>query len=155
MAESDTPDVPLREHFEALLALAERERDKAVHLLSAQIAQAIREGDQRLREHIASEVIRIDAALESAEKLELQRLDAALDRVTAVQRELELQQEAASMAIAKAESATEERFKSVNAFRAQNAEERANYLRTDVADAQFTEIRRALSDLAEKVNKIV
>ena len=148
------------------LSIAEQEREKAAKALRQELARAIEDGDKNLREHIEQQIQQIHAALVSAEKLELQRfsendrrikdvLDAANDRLEAVRREVILIQESAAAAIAKAEAANERRFESVNEFRAQLAEQTASFLPREVADAQFSELRRALQDVTEKLGRVV
>ena len=149
--------VPLREHVEAILQeqrkaveMAEREREKAALALREQQ----QEGDARLADHIEQQVAQIRAALDAAEKLEVQRLDSMRSLTESVRRELVLVQEAAARAIEKAESANEKRFESVNEFRAQLTEQTASFLPREVAESQFAELRRAITELTEKVGKI-
>lgn len=153
--------VPLREFVEAMFdqqrradERAEREREKAADVLAAQLSRSIAEGDDRLREHVSQQITQIKSALDAADKLEVQRLEAALASVVSVQRQLEIQHHASQEAIAKAEGATEKRFHSVNAFREQLAAERATFLPREVADAQFAEIRRSVAELSEKLAKV-
>jgi len=134
------PDnVPLRQYVEAILnehrraiIVADQERLRAVDALD----RVIQGGDARLREHIANQVEQVRAALVSQELLAMQRHDSS------------------ERAIAKAEAANEERFRSVNEFREQLASQTQTFLPREVAEAQMAELRRAVADIAEKVSKI-
>lgn len=160
MTEPDT--VPLREHVEAILdeqrrgmivaeqerekaaralgaalLVAEQEREKAAQALAAALAKQIDAGDEALRDHIGQQVHQINAAL------------------AAIQREMELTSEYQQTAIAKAETATEKRFESVNEFRAQLASQTDSFLPREVAESQFAELRRSITDLTAKMSKLV
>lgn len=165
--------VPLREFFEAVLdeqrrgmVVAEQEREKAAKALRDELARAIEEGDKALRDHILQQVHQIRAALEAANILEVERFNqvqahvdataaTAEQHVAQLRREREIVTGAQMEAIQKAESATEKRFESVNEFRAQLNDVIGQFMPREVADAQFSELRRSISDLAEKVNKLV
>lgn len=145
--------VDLREYVEALFArdraareIADVEREKAAQALATErekVAQAlavsfarqIEQGDQALREHIDQQIGQIQAALTSVEKLMAQR------------------HESSERAIAKAESATERRFDSVNEFRSQLSDQSNTFLPREVADAQFAEIRKTLSVIAARLDR--
>ena len=65
----------LKAHFEALLAEKERalleasqEREKAAAALRIEMARAIDQGDDRLREHIANQIAAIQAALTAEQR---------------------------------------------------------------------------------------
>ncbi len=94
------------------------------------------EGHARLREHILAQVTQISSALENA------------------RREAAFAHEASEKAIAVAGAANEKRFEYVNGVREQLSEQNANFLPREVAEAQFTEMRRTLNELADKVGKI-
>lgn len=165
--------VPLREFFDAVLneqrrgmVVAEQEREKAARALRDELARAIEDGDRALSEHIKQQVHQIGAALEAAEKLELERFGqlqiqvkaieaAAQQHVDQLRREREIVTGAQMEAIDKAEKATEKRFESVNEFRAQLNDVISQFVPREVADANFAELRRSISDLSEKVNKVV
>lgn len=109
------PDGPTdREHFDVVLAekdraveMATQEREKAAQALAGNLARSVREGDDRLREHVANQVAQIEAALLSAERLELERIKSVRDLLTAAL-------DAAKEAVNKAEAADHERFASHN-----------------------------------------
>lgn len=61
---------------EKAVALTERERERAAAALRTGLEQAITEGDGRLREHVSNQYEQVSAALISADKLELARIDA-------------------------------------------------------------------------------
>lgn len=156
---------------------AEQEREKAAVALRAELQRAITSGDANLKDHIqmqiqqmrdnlAQQIAQVQAALASASKLDEQRSESLTQRITdgdaagqqrleAVRRETAIIHEASQTAIAKAEDATERRFESVNEFRAQLGSQTASFLPREVAEAQFAEIRRAIGDIAEKVNRLV
>lgn len=155
-------DVTLREYVEGLLGemrraiiVADQEREKAARALHDEIARTITEGDRNLREHIESRVTQIQSALVAADELERSRLDVIMGRIESVRKELALTQDASNEAITKSENATDKRFESVNEFRANLADQSATFLPREVAEAQFAEVRRSISELAEKVGKVV
>lgn len=100
------------------------------------LADRVTAGDLRLHEHITAQVGQIASALEAARR----EADVALG--------------ANEKAIEKAEVATDKRFEAVNGLREQLAEQAGTFLPREVAEAQFAEMRRAISDLAEKVSKL-
>ncbi len=55
-------------------------------------------------------------------------------------------------AIEKAEASSEKRFDAVNAFREQLAEQANHFLPREVADAQFTELRKAIARNTERLD---
>lgn len=176
-------EVPLREYVEAVLneqrrgvLLAEQEREKAAKALRIELARAIEDGDRALRDHIEQQIMQIRAALVSAEALELERIEAVSSlnmaghaqiglRISAVaaaaeqhveqlRRERELVTGGQMEAIAKAESATEKRFESVNEFRAQLAEQTNTFLPREVADAQLAELRKGITEVATRLDRM-
>ena len=145
-------EIPLREYIDALFAekdraveLAAEEREKAASALRTALERTIAEGDERLREHITNQIGQINAALTSADKLEVARIGA-------VQRELTAAQESAATAVSKQEAATERRFESVNEFRAQLATQTQSFMPREVADAQISEIRNKTEANADRLN---
>lgn len=135
---TNTPAVPLQEHVEALLrekeramAVAEQEREKAARALRGELERAISEGDHNLRDHIEAQVQQLAAAQKAADALVTQAIDG-------LRREIQLTFASSEQAIAKAETATEARFKTIR----------------EATDAQHAEHHRALKDMAEKVSKI-
>lgn len=162
----DNGVIPIREHYDAVLAeqrraleIAEREREKAASALRVELERAISEGDKALRDHIAAQVQQIKAALESAERLEVQRFDS-------LKREMTLITEAAQTAIDKLAEAYEKRFEQQNEWRAQSADrERSQqeemtklsgqFMLREVADSKIEDVRREIAALSDKVNKLV
>ena len=147
--------IPLREHFDAILdeqrrgmLVAEQEREKAARALAVELTRSITEGDTNLREHIKNQIDQIRAALESAERLEVQRIEA-------LGHSMSLIHEASEKAISKAENATEKRLESLNELRGSMADQTNTFLPREVAEAQLLEMRRAIADLTEKVNRLV
>lgn len=96
---------------------AGREREKAAENLRVELARAIKEGDDRLREHIANQIMQINSALVSAEKLELERLSRADATISALSEKLEVVRQAAAIAQTKFEEDVRQRFANVNEFR--------------------------------------
>lgn len=96
---------------------ATAERDKAAINLQVELARAIKEGDDRLREHIANQFAQIDAALISADKLEVERLSRADSDIHALAEKLEVLRVAQASAQDKFERSVESRFAQVNEFR--------------------------------------
>ena len=116
---------------------AEQERAKSADALAASLAQSIREGDERLREHITQQVKQIEAALAAA------------------QRETLIQHEASEKAIAKAEAANEKRFGSVNEFRVQLADQATLFLPREVFDAQFADLNKRVGANTDNINTTI
>lgn len=157
-----TDAVPLREYIEGIfeeqrrgLLVAEEEREKAAKALRAELARAIDEGDDRLREHIDQQFKQINAALESAEKLEIERIAKVSSDIKSVAREIRIAADASSAAIIKAEVATDKRLEGLNELRHVVSDAQAHFLPREVAEAQFTELRRAISEISDKINKLV
>lgn len=175
--------VPLQAYMEALFAdqrlaidLAERVRDQAAEVLrgeqhrasdtadaerlrsaqvlAAQLQQSIKEGDDRLREHVANQIEQVRAALESAEKLEVERMAKVMDFIASVQREVQITAEASDKAIQKAETANEKRFDGVNDLRGTMADQASAYMPREVAEAQINELRSQISRAAEQLGKL-
>jgi hypothetical protein len=191
--------VSLRDYIEAVLEeqrrallLAQQDRDRRIRALRKLLSQNIKESHENLREYIQFQLTRVEAALASADALEISRVSAVTERVqmlhdslaerietriataekTAVEhtenlrRERELITRAQKEAIAKAEVATEKRFELANEWRQQSADRElsrqedtarlaSTFMPREIAEAQLSELRRAISDLTEKVNKLV
>lgn len=167
-------DVAEREREKAALALhseqqhatdmAERERSKAAENLARQLAQSIKEGDERLREHIGQQVEQIRAALVSSEALQLERaakIESGIDgaeqrsnlRDAALSREIGDRFAYTETAVAKAEAANEKRFASVNEFRAQLSAQAREFMPREVADAQLNEIRKLVAANTQRIDQ--
>lgn len=116
MTDIDDALVPLREYFEALLA--EHRRAVEVALLP------------------------INAALETNERLQIERIDA-------VRREAQIALQASETAITKSEQSGEKRFASFDALRAELGELAERQMDRIEADAKFTSIDVQLGVLAE------
>lgn len=109
------PDGPTdREHFDVVLAAKDRavdlaadEREKTAQALAGSLTRALQDGDDRLREHVTNQVAQIEAALVSAERLELERIKSVRDLLTAAL-------DSAKEAVTKSEAADHERFASHN-----------------------------------------
>lgn len=171
------------DEFRSAIRVAERERAKAAEAATHALERAIDDGDRNLQDHIKSQIAQVASALVASDRAVQQQyatLQARLDgmaelsnerltalvarittadtasilRISAMQRETGLIQEASQEAIKKAEASAEKRFASVNEFRAQLASQAASFMPREVADAQFVEIRRAIAELADKVNRI-
>jgi hypothetical protein len=113
------------------LVVAEQEREKSAQALRTELGRSQELGDTKLREHILQEIARVVAALEAAERLELQRFES-------LRKETELITQAANAAIEKAEVANDKRFDAL----------------AQVHDAQMEETRRAIADLTLKVSRV-
>lgn len=135
--ERSTAAIALRTEQRHAEDVAEREREKAAQALATALQQAIKEGDERLREHIQNQVEQINAALISIEK-------AAQLRHDANRTQLEDRFHYTERAVAKAERANEDRFKSVNEFREQLSDQAAHFLPREVADTQFAGLLRRI-----------
>lgn len=85
------------------------------------LVQMIQDADERLRDHIVTQIANTQEALASAERLEKERFEAA-------QRRTDLRYEAAKEATEKAEHSLEKRFESVNEFRKTLADQAATFL---------------------------
>jgi hypothetical protein len=120
-------------HRETARAVTEatQEREKAAQALAVNMRQSIREGDDRLREHIENQVHQIQAALEAA------------------RRETGFANEGAQKAIEKAEIATDKRFAAVDAVREQLAHQAGEFVPREVADAENKDALRRIEANAE------
>ncbi len=144
----------VKEFIEAILSenrradeRAERERDRAASVLADGLRHSISEGDDRLREHIVAQFAQIAAALDSAEKLEVTRLDT-------LRREMTLIHDGSEKAISKAETAVEKRLEAGNAYRAQLADQASAFMLREVGDAQFVDLRKQVAELTERLGKL-
>lgn len=136
-SEREKAAAALRETDQRAMQTAEAEREKAANALRIGLDRAIKEGDDRLREHISNQT----------EQLR--------DQLEASRRETEIRFGASQEAILKAEVANERRFESGDAFREQLTDQTASFLRTEVADAQFREMRTAINDLTRQLDKLI
>lgn len=164
-------EVPLREYIDTLFASylrsdeqADRERVRSADALAGALSRSIAEGDDRLREHIANQVEQIKATLQATEQLGVERTrkmesESLLERqqldrrFTAMVEIREQRFESMKLAVDKAEAATDKRFDSVNAFRAQLADQTSAFLPREVAETQFAEIRKLTADNTDRLNK--
>lgn len=116
--EQEKAAAQLRSEQHRALDQANEEREKTAAQLRIGLERAIDEGDDRLREHILNQIQQIKAALESGEKLELERLARVDADVRSLAREQTLLRETSTQAQSKFENEVSERFKQVNEFRA-------------------------------------
>lgn len=137
----------LRQEQQHAADIAARERSKAAGALATNLAHSISEGDDRLREHIVNQFAQIAAALDSAEKLEVTRLDT-------LRREMTLIHDGSEKAISKAETAVEKRLEAGNAYRAQLADQASTFMLREVGDAQFDDLRKQVAELTERLGKL-
>lgn len=151
-AEREKAASVLREEQSRALVVAASEREKSAHVLREGLTERIAQGDENLRAHIDHQVGQIREALDSAEKLEKARIAAVEEKIAAAQRELKLIQDASETAIQKAEVATERRLEGMNEFRKQLEAQSNTFLPREVAEANFTELRKALSVITERIN---
>lgn len=133
----------LRNEQQRALDQAERERTKSADNLKDELARAIAEGDDRLREHIEQQFRQIRAALESAEKLEMERLAKAGADINALAKRIEAARESAATAQSKFEKSVEKSFENVNEFRE---------ALTDLGKQMAT--RRELESVAETLGEL-
>jgi len=126
---------------------AESEREKSAQALRNGLDRAIREGDERLREHIFNQVAQIQAALIAANALEEERFERAKAEVEALRREMILIQESHLEAVNKAESAQKEVNTRGNDFRAQLANQAANLMPRKEVEAMVGEIRKRVDEM--------
>lgn len=96
---------------------ASEERERAAENLRVELARAIQEGDDRLREHIANQIMQIQSALTSADKLELERVDRLRAELNALGVLLQALREESASAQEKFETSVHARFQQVNEFR--------------------------------------
>jgi hypothetical protein len=162
-AEREKAASALRTESQRALDKADSEREKSAAILRQDLANAIQQGDTNLLSHIHQEIARISEQLQSADKLELSRVQQVEDLARSVQRELMLVQAAAKAAIDKAEVATDKRFEGVNELREQmndlilahqqsiNTLTEKLMLR-EVADAQFKELRMKIEDARNAID---
>lgn len=102
---------------------------------------------QRIEERISS------IAAESRQAIEQLRREREL--VTAAQNmTIAKAEESTVKALEKAEIATDKRFEIVDTFRSQLTDTISRFLPREVAEAQFTDVRRVLADITEKLSKL-
>lgn len=174
--ESTGYPVPLREYIEALFEeqkrateIAEREREKAAGALTTErynaaetaederekaaqalrngLDRAIREGDERLREHIQNQVAQIQAALLSANSLEAERFERAKAEVEALRREMRIIQDTQAEAVSKAENAQRGVNDRANEFRSQLADQAAGLMPRKEVEAMVGEVRKRTDEM--------
>jgi len=126
---------------------AESEREKSAQALRNGLDRAIKEGDERLREHIFNQVAQIQAALLAANALEEERFERAKAEVEALRREMTLIQRGQQEAVNKAENAQKEVNIRGNDFRAQLASQAANLMPRKEVEATVGEIRSRLDEM--------
>jgi hypothetical protein len=114
---------------------AGREREKAAQALSTNMSQTIKEGDERLREHIEGQVKQIEAALEAA------------------RRETEFAHIASQKAIDKAEVGVEKRFSQVNAFREELSDRWERTMPREVAETWQSEYAKRMDKAEHELDK--
>jgi hypothetical protein len=125
--------------------------DRATRLLNETVNRTpteIQKEVSHLRELMSKEIDGIRAELQGQAVL-------SKDRLEGIQRETKLTSDASEQAIAKAEVANEKRFESMDRLRAQLAEQTNAFLPREVAEAQFLRYDQRISDLTEKLNKLV
>lgn len=115
--------------------------------------------DVSLRDHIMAlldERERVAAALRVGMNERITALDKLLmAKIDAKAIEFRAIHEASQAAVAKAEDAIQRRLDLLNGFRAQMADEAKRYAPREVVDAQVADLRRQVSELGEKVGKLV
>lgn len=146
--EREKASLVLRDEQRHATDIAEREREKAAQTLATALTQSIREGDDRLREHIENQVQQINSAL------------------VAARRETTIINSASKEAISKAEVSTDKRFAASNEVRSQMADQltahRENLekivrelMPREVAEARLDELRQQIQGISEKLGKLV
>jgi hypothetical protein len=116
---------------------ATAEREKAAQALASSMAESIKEGDERLREHIENQVNQIEAALESA------------------RRETKFAHAGSQKAIDKAEEATDKRFEAVSTFREELSGRMEKAMSREVAEAREKELAKRLDKVEGDMDKRV
>lgn len=154
--------VPLKEYIEAQLTEFRRYFDAAL----GEQRRMLIDSNEALRVYIDGQVEQFRISQSAAQALSDARMAALLEHIEAVRRESGLIHEASQSAIIKADLANEKRFESINAFRAQLADQAASFLSREVAEAQFlelrgrldaniNELRRGVIEVSEKLSKVV
>lgn len=120
-------------------------------------------GDEALRQHIGSQSTQIAAELTSVDKRLIALHEEMVLRDTAIRDLLSTETKAydvrvreafaaSEKAIEKAEASSEKRFDAVNAFREQLAEQANQFLPREVADTQFSELRKLIQRNTERLD---
>lgn len=148
----------LRQEQHRALTTAESEREKAASALRDTLAQAIREGDERLREHISNQVAQINATLESGELLEIERIRAVHDQLVAliegVTREFGQAQNAAQAAVAKAEQAQQRVNEGQNEFRQTLSDQATLLMPRKESEARHDETGRQIREMRDEMSTL-
>ncbi len=136
----------LRDEQSRAMNQAEREREKAAAAMRENLDRAIREGDERLREHIANQISQIQAALTSADKLEIQRVKTAEESTEGLRREMNLITTAAQEAIKKAEDAQKDVNSKSNEFRGQLSDQASTFMPRRESESRSLELDRRIEE---------
>jgi chromosome segregation ATPase len=145
--------------------------------------EALERGLQAVREYVDGQIRTLETRLDAMDKAtevlhetvtrtptEIQLAighlrELAFERMNAISREIDLMLAASKEAINKAEAANEKRFEEAEQWRAQAIDREraqqeqaatlvATFMPREVAEAQFTELRRAVADLTGKMNRV-
>lgn len=115
--------------------LAEQLKDKIktesekTDAVQRSLHERVDEGDAHLRQHIDQQVVQIQQAIEAA------------------RRETDIIHNSSEKAIQKAEIAADKRFEGVNKFREQLNDQSKDFMPRELADSQFEEFRKQITDL--------
>lgn len=112
----------------------------AIYLHIQQIEKAMLIGDERLADHIAQQVLDIRNFIQTAENLELERIEG-------LRREIGISHAASEKAIEKQEVANEKRFQSVNEFRAQLSSQQTQFMPREVVEKEIDAIEKRIIKL--------
>lgn len=139
---------------------AARERDKAAENLRVELLRSQSEGDERLREHISNQVMQIQAALVSADKLETERINRIDARVHGLEANLDLLRKSGIVAQEKFEATVTARFSAVNEFRAalddlgkQMATRRELEQTKATSNERYDDLLRQFGDMRSRLDK--
>lgn len=115
--------------------------------------------DVGLREYVMAllhERDKVATALRDAMSQRIAALDKLLmARIDAKSAEFRAVHEASQAAVTKAEDAIQRRLDLLNEFRSQMADDSQKYALREVVDAQIADIRRQVSEMSDKVGKLV
>lgn len=155
-------DAALTAH-DSRLTGAEDAMDRRLEALQESITRLMEAGDEALRQHIGSQSTQVSAELVSIDK-RLTALHAEMGLRDSAVRDLHVSETkandtrvreafaASEKAIEKAETSSEKRFDQVNAFREQLSDQANQFLPREVADAQFTELRKLIHRNTERLD---
>lgn len=125
------------------------ERDKACDR-AREVNQKSREA---IHDYIDLKIANVDTAIAASRTLKLSLIEGLKTQIASVHREIDIETIATKTAIAKADTATEKRFESVNEFRAQMADQSALFISRREVEAMVNANADKVASLTDRINR--